>query len=67
MRKLRREIKIDEIERNPKWIKMDITGKEICDLEIPKEKMYVLDDDDDDDDFFKTNLTETKRKTFEDT
>ncbi len=54
MRKLRRKISIDEIEQNPKWIKMDITGKDICELEIPKDKRYVENDIDDGCSLFQT-------------
>jgi len=64
--KLRHKISIDEIERNPKWVKMDITNKDICDLEIPKDKMYDPGDDEEVD-FSNISFTEKKRKTFEET
>ena len=46
---------------------MDIMGKDICELEIPKDKRYVEDDIDDGCLLFQTQLTPSKRKTFEDT
>ena len=46
---------------------MDITGKDICELEIPKDKRYVENDIDDGCSLFQTQLTPSKRITFEDT